>query len=140
MANKERGELAFTVGDRTYTLAGKLYAFAEMEGLPWARGRTTQQIIRACALGSVRDVALVFWGGLRHHHAPIANEQPDSMRKVCELIESMDEQEVQRVAKEFIGINVDAGDAPVVQRKGFRPRKAQAGTGDGSKPTLSRSA
>lgn len=76
MANRERGEIRFAVGGKTYTLVLNTHAMATLEEhfstpeneVPWDVIWT--RVLR----GSVRTVRALFWAMLQQHHPNVTLE------------------------------------------------------------------
>jgi hypothetical protein len=83
MANPERGEVALTVGDRTYTLVLDLNALCELEEELSTPDKvvTFGQVFLEAANYSGRACRAIAWASLRRHHSDM------SMRDAADLIE-----------------------------------------------------
>jgi hypothetical protein len=71
MANAARGEAAFEIEGKTYTLSFSINALCELED---AMGEGVTAVTRRLSDESklrLRDVRTVFWAGLRDHHPEI---------------------------------------------------------------------
>jgi len=77
MANKERGETSFTVGETTYTLKLTTDAMAQLEDAcstdekPLAFPDILQRVLK----GSVKYMRLYIWASMQEHHAGITVKQ-----------------------------------------------------------------
>lgn len=118
-ANKERGEVPFVSGGKSYVLKMTSNAMCELESVS---GRTLQEIATAIADPDTRrmtDVRLFLWAMLRHHHPELAVEH------VGPLIDDAG-MEIGTQLQNLVALNMK--EAP--KRK--NPRKAQAGIGASS--------
>lgn len=76
MANPERGEVAFTVGDRVYTLVLDMNAICELEELLSTPTHpvTSAQVFVLAANYSYRHIRALVWAALRRHHKDVTLE------------------------------------------------------------------
>jgi len=74
MANPERGQVALTVGDRTYTVVLDMNALCELEELlsTDARSVTAGEAILQAARGSFRHTRALIWAALRRFHPDVS--------------------------------------------------------------------
>lgn len=80
MANEERGEVDFAVGERSYTLVLSMNAIAEME----ARTKKTYgQLVASMSALDITALRDIFWMTLKKHHAKTF----DTAAKVGDLID-----------------------------------------------------
>jgi hypothetical protein len=84
MANPERGQVALTVEDRTYTLILDMNALCELEELlsTPSQAVTAAQAFVAAANLSYRHVRALVWAALRRHHPDL------TLSAVGDLIEA----------------------------------------------------
>lgn len=78
MANPERGELALTVGDRTYTLVTDYDAICQIEKLMSdEEGRIVNmaEVYVGAAHMSYRHLRAIIWGALRQFHPDMTSQQ-----------------------------------------------------------------
>jgi hypothetical protein len=140
MANPHKGELRLVAGDRSYTLRLTTNACVEVEDL--AKGRTIRQIFLGVATGSIRDIRLLVWAALRHHHPDVATDHPENLKAIGALLDSWGEIDgVVEQLQALIGLNTDPGPVNGKGKSGKKdPRKAQVGTGVASDVSVSPSA
>lgn len=140
-ANKEKGEFALVVGDQRYVLRVTTNAACELEDV---HGRTLDQVQVGLLRGSLKDLRLLLWAGLREHHPEIATDDKDSVKAIGALVDAAGGVNgVWTQMKAFMALNADPGadDAETPERPApRRPRRAQAGTGGDSTSTRSPSA
>lgn len=74
MANPERGEVALTVGDRSFTLVLDLNAICELEDFLSTPDRpvTIGQVFLMAARESYRHIRALVWASLRRHHSDMS--------------------------------------------------------------------
>lgn len=91
MANRERGEQALVVGERTLIARVTTNACVELEEL--APGKNWDTVRIAAANGSRKDLCLYFWTIFRDRHPDIAvAEDPKNIKKVLKaMAELIDE-------------------------------------------------
>lgn len=90
MANPERGEVALTVGDRTYTYVLNSAALARLEGVLSTPERpvTWGEAFVAAARYSRTHLCAILWAGLKRHHP---NVSMDDVHGLIDQIGSEDE-------------------------------------------------
>ena len=74
MANRERGEMDLTAGDKTYTLKLTTNATCELEDLS---GKVLDDIMRQLAKGSSKALRWILWASLQEYHADVAKDVKD---------------------------------------------------------------
>src|ERR1044072_3037290 len=80
MANRERGEQQFVVGDQTYVM--RLNTAAACEG-ERRRGNTLRNLqLGATVRGSITDSCWLLWASLQDHHADTVKSLKDIHRIV----------------------------------------------------------
>jgi hypothetical protein len=126
MANAQKGEVAFEIAGKSYTLVMDISAVCELEALfsTPVRDATIQEIGRSVERGSVRHIRGFLWAALRRHHKDL------TLEKVSDLIEAAGGiggfgNTMEALAK---SLAPDAED----QVPNDRPRTAQATTGASS--------
>lgn len=122
MANPERGEVALTIGDRTYTLVLDMDGICQAEAALSSPGQIVSitEIFYGAAIGSQRHARVLVWASLRRHHPDLSLERAGELmgefggaEKFFEVVKAL------RASTE-----PDAEDRPA------RPQTArQAGTG-----------
>lgn len=121
MANAQKGEVDFTVGESTYTLNLGHNAFALIEAkanMPWLKffRRPEDQ-------WTAKDTITVFWAGLQRHHQISEDE-------VGDLLDEMSSDTVKSVLVQAFGLSIGKEGAKGTARP---PRgAAKNGTGTAS--------
>ena len=131
MANPERGEVALTIGDRTYTLVLDMDGICQAEAAMSSPGQIVSitEIFYGAAIGSQRHARALVWASLQRH-------QPDiSLQRAGELMaEFGGAEKFFEVVKELRKTTEpDAEDKP-------RPRKARQVNGTGARVSSLRGA
>jgi hypothetical protein len=77
MANKQVGDVPFTVGDEIYTLRLDVNALAEMEDALSTDDKvvTSFQVMARAERGQISALRAVMWAGLRRHHPKITLDE-----------------------------------------------------------------
>lgn len=73
MANREKGEVAITIADKTYTLVLDTNAMVALETLfsDATRDVTFDQVLARINAGSVRHIRGLIWAALQRYHSDI---------------------------------------------------------------------
>src|ERR1043166_364706 len=80
MANRERGEQQFVVGDQTYVMRLTTAAACEVES---RSGKTLRDLqLGATVRGSITDSCWLLWASLQDHHADTVKSLKDIHRIV----------------------------------------------------------
>lgn len=118
MANPERGEVAFVVDGKTYTLKPSMNAMCEVEA---RTGKTFAELLEGVAKNRMTDAREVLWVLLQKAHAP---EFP-TVKSVGDLFDAAGgEGALIAALQRSVQVN-----APPPGEVGRRPRKARAGIG-----------
>ena len=89
MANAHRGEIAFTAGDKAYTLRLSVNAIAEVEGLLDAGIADIVETLRETP--KMSTIRAILWGGLREFHPKL------SLLDAGEIIDELGVQETSQL-------------------------------------------
>lgn len=123
MANPERGQVALTVGDRTYTLVTDMDAICQVEALmSAAEGRVVPyvEVVLGAAQHSQRHVRAIVWGALRQHHEDITLEQAGGL-----IVQAGGSEKLLETLRKLRKASEAEGDG--------RPRKARQGGPTGAR-------
>lgn len=121
-ANKERGEVALTVGDQSYVLKLTTNAVCEMETLS---GRTFDQTLIRIQQGSLTDLRFFLWATLQEKHPTL------TVLDVGRLIDDAGGLAgLKDKIEQVVGLNTEEASKPT--STDANPPQAHAGTGASS--------
>lgn len=132
MANRERGEVGVTVGEKAYTLRPTFDSLCELDQLT---GKTIDDLYRDIDAGKLSGLRACVWCLLQDEHS----DEIKTLKDASEWIERAGGPEVMlALLVQSRDLNTDVRQAGRGKAKA-RPRKAQAGTGKRSSRARSRS-
>jgi hypothetical protein len=87
LANREKGEVSFTVGEQAYTMRLSLNALCELEDLMSTRDVrvTAQDVIARVNRGELTAVRALLWAALREHHQTLTLKDVGSLLETAGL-------------------------------------------------------
>lgn len=112
MANRERGEVSLTVGDRTYTLRPTLTAYCELEDL---MDMTHIDVLRAANKGSAKALRALVWSYLQAEHADVVKEPEEAGRIIDEAGQEHVEEQIRKM--------MQANEPPKDDEKDGKPQR-----------------
>jgi hypothetical protein len=130
MANRERGEVGITIGDRAYTLRPTFNSVCELEGLISKSFDVVMQEINEGRLSGLRATV---WCLLQEHHS----EEIKTLKDAGKWVE--DAGGVEKI-RDLLYQSFEANTEPTTEGQKANPPKAQAGTGARSSSRRTKSA
>lgn len=134
MANRERGEIGVTVGEKAYTLRPTFDSICELDQLT---GKTIDDLYRDINAGKLSGLRACVWCLLQDEHS----DEIRTLKDASQWIERAGGPAVMiTLLAQSRDLNTEVQPAVRGRANGARPRKAQAGTGGRSSRAHSKSA
>jgi hypothetical protein len=122
VANRERGEQALVVGDRTLIARVTTNACVELED--FAPGKNWDLVRVAASRGSRRDLRLFFWTIFRDHHPELCTDDVGCLKAIGELIDQAGGSDSKPLGKwigQFAKLNEELAEGLQKKAKGGKP-------------------
>ena len=90
MGNPHKGEVEFTVGEKTYTLYFSINALCELEEALGGNVVELATLMADASKLSIKNVRTIFWAGLRDHHEAMSLTDAGRLMSDMGIAEAME--------------------------------------------------